>query len=102
MIVVEGFPTITSNMNNEDPDELVCWWESEEGGSLVSSADAELQKIESVRADATNCNGISPAVQGHQAAACFSCDTSCTAVALSSPLSNAQMVFTRIQSAERE
>ena len=46
--------TTTSVINSEDPDELVCWSESEENGSPVLSADAGLHTIESARLDATN------------------------------------------------
>ena len=70
MIADEGFATITLDMNNEDPDELVCWSESEEGGSPVASADGELQTTESIRANATNCNAVFSTAEDHQDAAC--------------------------------
>ena len=49
--------TTTSTMNSEDPDELVCWSESEESGSPVASADAGLHPIESARSAAGEDSG---------------------------------------------
>ena len=93
--------TTTSAMNSEDPDELVCWSESEESGSPVASADAVLHTIESARLDATNCSEVLSTIATPQAAACLSCDVPSPADALSLLPRNKEMVLTRSQSAER-
>ena len=65
----EGFCGNNLRMNSEDPDELVCWSESEEEGSPVASADAEMQTAESVQAEATNFIAVLSTDEDHQAAA---------------------------------
>ena len=68
----EILSTTSSTMNSEDPDELVCWSESEESGSSVPSAEAGLHTIESARLDATNCKEVISTIGSPQAAAYLS------------------------------